>query len=115
MPCSPAAPAGSPSTASPPTSRPHWSSPAPAPPGPADQPPRNFLSPIFAGSPAVLPLTLLSIPPTRPPASGCVPGRDGVPDSPLGHLMCGDYLLNTPHTIWLFTRAHWPLLLIAAV
>ena len=39
-----------------------------------------------------------------------MPGYDGVPPSPLGHLVCGDYL---PHltTIRLFLDAVWPLLL----
>jgi hypothetical protein len=59
----------------------------------------------------VLPFTVLS----APPAGGCVPGRDGVPDSPLGHLLCGDYLANAPHTVWLFARSHWPVLLVLAV
>ena len=44
-----------------------------------------------------------------------MPGRDGVPDSPLGHLMCGDYLVHAPHTVWLFARSHGPLLLVLAV
>jgi hypothetical protein len=45
-----------------------------------------------------------------------MPGRDGVPDSPLGHLMCGDYLVHAPHTVWLFARSHWlPLLVLAVV
>jgi hypothetical protein len=72
--------------------------------------------------PATLFMAVPSAPPTptpapsSPPAGGCVPGRDGVPDSPLGHLMCGDYLLHAPPTVWLFARAHWlPLLVLAAV
>jgi hypothetical protein len=65
-----------------------------------------------------VPMTVLSAPPTptpspspSPPPGGCVPGRDGVPSSPLGHLMCGDYLLHAPTTVWLFVRREWPLLL----
>ncbi|GAA1810913.1 hypothetical protein GCM10009682_35610 [Luedemannella flava] len=44
-----------------------------------------------------------------------MPGRDGVPDSPLGHLMCGDYLLRAPHAVWLFARTHALLLFVLVV
>ena len=66
---------------------------------------------------SVLPLALLAaptpnpVPSPSPPPGSCVPGRDGIPSSPLGHLMCGDYLLHAPHTVWLFARHEWPLLL----
>jgi hypothetical protein len=61
------------------------------------------------------PPTPTPTPPSSPPAGGCVTGRDGVPDSPLGHLMCGDYLVQAPHTVWLFAQSHWLLLLVLAV
>lgn len=65
------------------------------------------------------PLTLLIPPsptPTPPPAplsATCVPGHDGIPDSVLGHLMCGTWAEDAPATMAVFVRAHWPLLLAA--
>ena len=54
--------------------------------------------------------------PSRNPVPGaCVPGRDGIPASPLGHLMCGDYLAHAPGVVWQFTRAQWPLVLVLAL
>ena len=64
--------------------------------------------------PESVPTRALFAPSTATPApspSDCVPGRDGVPSSPLGHLMCGDYPLHAPTTVWLFVRREWPLLL----
>ncbi len=56
-----------------------------------------------------------SAPPSPGPASGaCVPGHDGIPAGPLGHLMCGDYLAHTPAVVWQVARARWPLLLALA-
>jgi hypothetical protein len=52
---------------------------------------------------------------SSPPTGGCLPGRDGVPDSPLGHLMCGEHLVHAPHTMWLFARSHWLPLLVLVV
>ncbi|MET7952097.1 hypothetical protein [Micromonospora sp. NPDC005324] len=65
------------------------------------------------------PLTLL-IPPTptppptptlAPPSVTCIPGHDGVPNSMIGHLMCGSWANDLPATSAVFVRAHWPLLL----
>ena len=55
--------------------------------------------------------------PSPSPATptGCVPGREGVPRSLLGHLMCGDYLTRAPHTTWNLVHEWWPLLLVAAL
>ena len=58
---------------------------------------------------------LTPVAPPSPPPAACVPGREGIPDSPIGHVMCGDYLIDAPHIVWLFVRADWPLLLALAV
>lgn len=69
--------------------------------------------------PETVPVTVLLVPSAAiraPSLGGCVPGLDGVPSSPLGHLMCGDYLLDAaPTTVWLFVRREWPLLLALVV
>jgi hypothetical protein len=53
-------------------------------------------------------------PPTAPPA-GCVPGRDGVPDSIVGELLCGTWSTDATSGVWHLVRDRWPLLLAAAV
>ena len=53
-------------------------------------------------------------PPPSPPPGACVPGRDGIPASPIGHLVCGDYLAHAPAVVWQFARTWWPLLLALA-
>ncbi len=58
---------------------------------------------------------LLFNPLASPPPSGCVPGRDGIPASPVGHLMCGDYLTHLPATLRPLVQAYWPLLVAVAV
>ncbi|WP_155945619.1 hypothetical protein [Micromonospora sp. CNB394] len=64
--------------------------------------------------------SLIAAPPTPSPhpvspAATCVPGRDGVPGSIIGHLMCGSWAANAPATMAVFVRAHWPLLLAGLV
>ncbi|GIE93924.1 hypothetical protein [Paractinoplanes rishiriensis] len=68
-------------------------------------------------------LTLLippSLTPTSPPtpapvlpSATCVPGHDGIPDSVIGHLMCGTWADDAPASMAVFMRAYWPLLLAA--
>lgn len=63
---------------------------------------------------------MLLIPPTLPPsptpppampASGsCVPGQDGIPDSVLGHLLCGTWAGDVPAAMPAPGRDRWPLL-----
>ncbi len=53
--------------------------------------------------------------PPRPVTGGCVPGRDGIPAGPFGHLMCGDYLAHAPAALWHTARGWWPLLLTVAL
>jgi hypothetical protein len=53
-------------------------------------------------------------PSTHAPPGACVPGHDGIPTGPLGHLMCGDYLAHAPAVAWQATRDRWPLLLALA-
>lgn len=48
--------------------------------------------------------------PSPVPASGCAPGRDGVPGSLVGHLLCGDWATGAPHTLQRLIGGHWPLL-----
>ncbi|MGC9667419.1 hypothetical protein ACNTMW_12790 [Planosporangium sp. 12N6] len=48
-------------------------------------------------------------PPPSPP--GCVPGRDGIPDSVLGKVLCGSWGPDAPAAVWSFVRERWPLLL----
>src|SRR6266545_3357769 len=77
-----------------------------APPG---SPSTAFTTTLFA------PLAPPAPPPSpSPPPGACVPGRDGIPASPIGHLMCGDYLAHAPAVVWQFARAWWPLLLALA-
>jgi hypothetical protein len=52
-----------------------------------------------------------AISPTPPPATGCTPGQAGIPDSPLGGLVCGTYITDSPAAVWDFSRVHWLLLL----
>lgn len=59
-----------------------------------------ILSPVAAPSPG--PALVL--------AAGCVPGRDGVPGSIVGHLLCGDWAIRAPHTVDHLVRGRWPLL-----
>lgn len=60
-------------------------------------------------------LALLATPPTSPsPApGGCTPGRDGVPDSWIGDLLCGTWGPKAPGAVWDLARQRWPLLLAA--
>src|SRR5947207_3591318 len=74
-----------------------------------------MLSIAFTTTPFATPLAPPAPKPSpSPPPGGCVPGRDGIPASPIGHLMCGDYLAHTPAVVWQFARAWWPLLLALA-
>src|SRR5690606_6467982 len=41
----------------------------------------------------------------------CVPGRDGVPDNAIGHLMCGDWAFVWPAAVWSWLTGHWPMAL----
>ncbi|GAA1025853.1 hypothetical protein GCM10009557_01420 [Virgisporangium ochraceum] len=52
---------------------------------------------------------------TLPTSTTCVPGRDGIPDSPLGRLLCGDYLTDAPTALSQFAHLHWPQLLATLV
>jgi hypothetical protein len=56
-----------------------------------------------------------AVPPlAAPPSPGaCVPGRDGVPDSWIGELLCGTWGHKTPGAVWDLARQRWPLLLAA--
>src|SRR3954468_19474178 len=63
----------------------------------------------WAAVPSSTPAPVPSVPLVIAPAVACVPGQAGIPDSPLGHLMCGDYLTNA-HGIAGFARIWWPLL-----
>jgi len=49
--------------------------------------------------------------PAPPPSGTCLPGQGGIPDSVIGHLMCGTWADHAPATVALIVRAHWPLLL----
>ena len=53
--------------------------------------------------------------PPRLLGGGCVPGRDGIPAGPFGHLMCGDYLAHAPAALWHTARGWCPLLLTVAL
>jgi hypothetical protein len=44
-----------------------------------------------------------------------VPGRDGVPDSFVGELLCGTWGEDATSGVWHLLRDRWPLLLVAAV
>lgn len=48
---------------------------------------------------------------TPPDPTTCVPGRDGIPDSPLGRLLCGDYVTDAPAALRHLVLVHWLLLL----
>ncbi len=55
----------------------------------------------------------MSSPPSpapSPPSSGggCVRGRDGIPDSPLGDLLCGTWGDDALDTVWHLVRDQWP-------
>jgi hypothetical protein len=53
-------------------------------------------------------------PVTAPSVTGsCVPGRDGIPDSTLGRLLCGTWGHDTPTVVWRVLRDRGPLLLAA--
>jgi hypothetical protein len=47
------------------------------------------------------------------PATGCVPGRDGIPGSLIGKVLCGTWGQDAPGAVWGLLRVHWPL--VAAV
>ncbi|MBT8226245.1 MAG: hypothetical protein HKP61_16005 [Dactylosporangium sp.] len=60
--------------------------------------------------------SLWLIPTENPtPAAACVPGRDGIPDSVIGHLLCGDWATSAPSTLGRLARTHWSLPLVAAM
>ncbi|GAB1641536.1 hypothetical protein KRMM14A1259_19590 [Krasilnikovia sp. MM14-A1259] len=40
-----------------------------------------------------------------------MPGRDGIPDSVLGNVLCGSWGPEAPGAVWHFVRERWPLLL----
>jgi hypothetical protein len=46
------------------------------------------------------------------PVTGCVPGRDGIPGSWIGQVVCGNWGQKLP-AVWDFTLQRWPLLLAA--
>ncbi len=52
-------------------------------------------------------------PPPSPP--GCVPGRDGIPDSAFGEMACGTWGRKAPGAVWELIRDRWPLLLAGLV
>ena len=60
-------------------------------------------------------------PPPSPPSApgGCVPGRDGVPDSIVGEVLCGTWGGNLSDgatgAAWHLVRDRWPLLLLTVV
>ena len=57
-------------------------------------------------------LFITSSPPSpalSPP--GCVPGRDGIPDSVFGEMACGTWGHKAPAVVWELIRDRWPLLL----
>jgi hypothetical protein len=51
--------------------------------------------------------------PVPDPVGVCVPGRDGVPGSILGHLMCGTWGEGAATGVWHLVRDRWPLILLA--
>jgi hypothetical protein len=57
---------------------------------------------------AILPLT-------SAPVGGCVPGRDGIPDSTVGSLLCGTWGHDASDLLWRVLRDRGPLLLAALV
>src|SRR5262245_50268006 len=52
-------------------------------------------------------------PPSNPATGGCVPGRDDIPDSVVGELLCGTWGDDATGTLWRLIRDRWPLLLLA--
>jgi hypothetical protein len=60
------------------------------------------------------PLLTPPSPPHSSPSSvtGCVPGRDGIPGSWIGQVVCGTWGQKLP-AVWDFTLHRWPLLLAA--
>lgn len=54
-------------------------------------------------------MKLPSVPLASPPTATCTPGRDGIPNSPLGSLLCGTWATHGPHTAWQLAHDHWPL------
>ncbi|MET0494343.1 MAG: hypothetical protein ABW000_14545 [Actinoplanes sp.] len=70
----------------------------------------NASSPLFTVSSALL---TPPSPPPSPPLSqpGCVPGRDGIPDSAFGEIACGTWSQKAPGAVWELIRDRWPLLL----
>jgi len=64
--------------------------------------------------PAFKPSPALSPPSTPSPTpGGCVPGRDGVPDSFVGEVLCGTWGGDVTGAVWHVVRDRWPLLLAA--
>ena len=57
------------------------------------------------------PLSLPSSPTPSPSPTGCVPGRDGIPDSVFGKVLCGSWGPDAPGVVWHFVQQRWPLLL----
>ena len=53
-------------------------------------------------------------PPTAPATGGCVPGRDGIPDSIVGELLCGTWGGDATGAVSHLFRDRWPLLLVIA-
>lgn len=51
--------------------------------------------------------------PAPPSSGGCIPGRDGVPDSFVGEVLCGSWGDDVTGTAWHIMRDRWPLLLLA--
>ena len=49
--------------------------------------------------------------PSPPSPPGCVPGRDGIPDSVFGEMACGTWGQKAPAAVWELIRDRWPLLL----
>jgi hypothetical protein len=54
-----------------------------------------------------------SLPSSPPSVAGCVPGRDGIPGSWIGQVVCGTWGQKLPGAVWDFTCHRWPLLLAA--
>jgi hypothetical protein len=53
---------------------------------------------------------LLSLPttPPTPPGTVCTPGKQGVPDSIVGQLLCGQYATHAPQHAYQWLSGHWP-------
>ncbi|GIJ49756.1 hypothetical protein Val02_66420 [Virgisporangium aliadipatigenens] len=54
----------------------------------------------------------LSPSPVAPPGGACVPGRDGVPDSVVGEVLCGTWGDDATNVVSRLVRDRWPLLLL---